>query len=64
MPRTVNIAAARSGATYPVVYASSSAPPSSGSCVVATYARSVASTGVEHGEAARANVRPAKYAYK
>ena len=51
-----------SGPTYPLVKHSSSAPPATGLPAVATYASSVASTGVEHGEAANAKVRPARYA--
>ncbi len=58
--RTVNAAATCSGPTYPLVKHSSSAPPAIGLPAVATYASSVASTGVEHGEAASAKVRPAK----
>jgi hypothetical protein len=45
---------------HPLVYASSRPPPKRGSCDAATYANSVASTGVLHGDAARANVRPAR----
>lgn len=48
--------------SYPVVYVNSKLPPAMGSLVELTYANSVASTGVLHGEATRANVSPAKYA--
>jgi len=44
------------------VYVSSSRQPGSGSAAALTYASSVASTGVLHGDAASAKVRPARYA--
>lgn len=55
-------AASQRGWAHPVVYASKRPPPSKGLCAVETYAKSVASTGVLQGDAARANVRPAAYA--
>ena len=48
----VTVAAANRGATYPLVYVNSSAPPVTGSPVCDTYPNSVASTGVLHGDAA------------
>lgn len=47
---------------HPVVYASSSPPPSNGSCVDDTNASSVARIGVLQGDATNAKVRPAMYA--
>ena len=54
----VAVAAANRGATYPLVYVNSSAPPVTGSPVEDTYPNSVASTGVLHGDAA--NAQPAE----
>jgi hypothetical protein len=57
---TVAVAATSSGATYPQLYTSSSTPPAAGLPLVEAYASSDASTGVLQGEAASANVAPAR----
>ena len=60
--RTVAVAATITGAMYPTEYVKSSEAPNTGESCVAANARMAARMGVEQGEAASANVKPAAYA--